>query len=81
MFSVGSMSNVSKNLNLISQDLRYTRELVCSSPGCFKQLLNIYESSLYNEQDRLITGNIKDLIYMRYKVPRFTESEISFMFK
>ena len=57
--------NLSKNLNLISNDLGCTRELVCSSPGYFKQLLNIYEYSLYNEQARSITGNIKDLIYIR----------------
>ena len=75
-----STSNVSKNLNLISQDLGCTRELGCSSPGCFKQLLNIYEPPLYNGQDRLIIGNIKDLIYIRdAKCTRFTESEINFM--
>ena len=78
----GLRTNVSEYLNIISHNLGCTRELVCSSPGCFKQLLNIYDSSLYNEQNRSITGNIKDLIHTRdAKCTRLTESEISVMLK
>ena len=44
-------------------------------------MLNIYETSMLNEQDRLITGNIRDLTYIKgeVKYTGFTESEISFM--
>ena len=76
----GSTSNLSKNINVISQDLKCTRETILSSTSIFKQSLMNCESLMYTEQDKATVGNIKDLMYLRdVKHTRFTETELNFM--
>ena len=76
----GSQSNVSKNINFIAKELNCTQELVSEKPVRFKNRSDIYEHSQTNVNDKVVCGNIKDLICIKESNhTKFSYEEITHM--
>ena len=58
----GSQSNVSKNINVIAQELNCSQALVLEIPSKFKNISDNYEHSKTDDLEKVICGNIRDLI-------------------
>ena len=75
-----SQSNVSKNINFIAKELNCTQELVSEKPVRFKNRSDIYEHSQTNVNDKIVCGNIKDLICIKESNhTKFSYEEITHM--
>ena len=73
----GSGSNVSSNINVVSESLQCNRNMVWFRPSVFKNVLNRYVDNLYTSDDLLNIGNIRDLLFMRdARCTAFKNSEL-----
>ena len=74
----GSNSYVSKNINIVSRDLKCSRYDVFASPCVFRRYVQSYVTSCNNIEDNIVCGNISDLIYIRDRqLTRFRSNEIN----
>ena len=64
----GSTSNVSKNIIVVSRDLKCSHYDVFAPPCVFKKYVQSYVTSCNNIEDNMVCGNIMNLIYRLFKV-------------
>ena len=76
----GSNSNVSKNINIISRDLKCNYSDVFASPCVFTKYAESYVTSCNSIEDNIVCGNIHDLMHIRDRnLTRFCFNEINEM--
>ena len=74
----GSMSNVSRILRTISNDLSCAREVCCECPCKFARLLRNKHDTYVNTDDLVSSGNIRDLLFLRdMRSSRFSTKELN----
>ena len=80
LITSGSNSNVSKNINIISRDLKCNYSYVLASPCAFTKYVQSYVTSCNSVEDNIVCGNTCDLKYIRdINLTRFCSSEINEM--
>ena len=80
LVSSGSNSNVSKNINIISRDLKCNYSDVLASPCAFTKYVQSYVTSCKSVEDNIVCGNICDLMFIRDRnLTRFCSNEINEM--
>ena len=76
----GSNLNVSKNINIISRDLKWNYSDVLASQCAFTKYVQSYVTSFNSVEDNIVCGNICDLMYIRDRnFTRFCSNEINEM--
>ena len=76
----GSNSNVNKNINIISRDLKCNYSDVLASLCAFAKYVQSYVTSCNSVEENIVCGNICDLMYIRDRnLTSFCSNEIDEM--